>query len=370
MSRKLLSIPGFGYVTGPIQGAYRVKVKTEDGWRTVGTRKAKQAAEELLQQLWLTHKQGAITPSSKSATISEAALGYLADRETLHTLDGLTRGMLDIDRGAVRRITARWPHQRLRALGPDDVRAWWVSMQTEARSGTDPRPLTARTAEHYVKTLSRVYQWARFEKGWAAYDPCPPGLTAGAQEAKPGQELSPHQCAAIIEHTQPQHQPFTRFLTVTGARISEAAAMTVGAVDLEAGQCWIPTAKRRDRGKLTRRVRPIAISDPVMVAELALLTEGRDSTEPLFTGTRGGRVDPATYRARYWRPAVEAAGVGEAVPHWMRHTVATRLARGGLTSLELKEWMGWASIEMAELYVKAASTGHRRGADILASVSG
>ena len=32
MSRQLLSIPSFGYVTGPIQGQYRVKVKTETGW--------------------------------------------------------------------------------------------------------------------------------------------------------------------------------------------------------------------------------------------------------------------------------------------------------------------------------------------------
>ena len=145
--------------------------------------------------------------------------------------------------------------------------------------------------------------------------------------------------------------------------------MTVSAVHLDRGEVLIPTAKRRDRGKLTRRPRPIAISDPVMLAELELLTAGRAPGDPLFTGIRGGAVDPHTFRDRYWKPAARAAGVPEAVPHWLRHTVATRLARGGLTAFELKDWLGWSSIDQAETYVKAAQTGLRRGADLLSSVA-
>ena len=180
MSRQLLSIPSFGYVTGPIQGQYRVKVKTETGWRVIASRKLAEQAEELLQGLWLSHKQGALRPSSKSATIREAAEGYLRDRIDLRELEVLSAGMLAIDHSAVARITACWPHQKLRSLGPDDIRAWWIDLQTLPWALDNPRALTARSAEHYVKTLSRVYQWAQHEKGWTTHNPVPPKLTAGA----------------------------------------------------------------------------------------------------------------------------------------------------------------------------------------------
>lgn len=63
--------------------------------------------------------------------------------------------------------------------------------------------------------------------------------------------------------------------------------------------------------------------------------------------------------------------LSEAVLHTWRHTCATRLARGGMDLLSLKDWMGHSDIKItAERYVHLMVAHIHRGASILNTYSG
>ena len=277
--------------------------------------------------------------------------------------------MLAIDHSAVARITARWPHQKLRSLGPDDIRAWWIDLQTLPRALDNPRALTARSAEHYVKTLSRVYQWAQHEKGWTTHNPAPPKLTAGALGAKPGEELTEAEVSALIANCREHHQPLVRFLSVTGTRIGEACSMTVTAVHLDRGEV-LHTHSETERPRETDQTSQTNRNQRPCNAGRARDSHRGESLQddPLFTGIHGRSCRPSHIQGPLLEAAARAAGVPEAVPHWLEPCCSLP-GWGGLTAFELKDWLGWSSIDQAETYVKAAQTGLRRGADLLSSVA-
>jgi integrase len=54
---------------------------------------------------------------------------------------------------------------------------------------------------------------------------------------------------------------------------------------------------------------------------------------------------------RVVRTAAARAGLPGVTLYWLRHSVATELARQGLSSAQLQAAMGWTSIAMATRYV-------------------
>jgi site-specific recombinase XerD len=94
-------------------------------------------------------------------------------------------------------------------------------------------------------------------------------------------------------------------------------------------------------------------------AELGTRTDG-----PLFLNRRGNRVSADVWRRRTWNPTVEALGIPEATPHWLRHSLATLLAQHGMSAYDLRTHFGWETSRIADRYVKKGQ-GVRRIADTL-----
>ena len=98
----------------------------------------------------------------------------------------------------------------------------------------------------------------------------------------------------------------------------------------------------------SHRARTIAITDkikPVIVRRCKEIKEGR-----LFP------YDNMWIRTR-WDRVREFMGLSDDeqfVPHMLRHTCATRLARGGTSLRVVKEWMGHASIQTTMRYAHFA----------------
>lgn len=156
--------------------------------------------------------------------------------------------------------------------------------------------------------------------------------------------LTPDQLARLLSEIPDQWRPFFDLLASTGLRISEAIALRIMDVDLDAEQPQIHVRRAIVAGQLTgpksrhgRRSIPIS---PELAGRLAVLAGHRGETELLFVGSQGATLRPGNLRYRVMIPAAERAGVPWARCHTLRHTCAALLIDGGASSLRLQRWMG------------------------------
>lgn len=73
---------------------------------------------------------------------------------------------------------------------------------------------------------------------------------------------------------------------------------------------------------------------------------------------------------RQWQVLKEAMGLENDngfIVHALRHTCATRLGEAGKSALFIKEWMGWSSIMMAQVYVHLNIDSLRSGVEALSN---
>lgn len=145
------------------------------------------------------------------------------------------------------------------------------------------------------------------------------------------------------------------FLYNTGARATEAAQALIGDLDL-------PQVPGRDpssvvihgKGNKTRRC-PLWSQT---ASELASLTNGRGSAEPVFLN-RCGRpmtrfgihtlVERHADRAAAHAPSLRKKRVS---PHVIRHTTATHLLRAGVDINTIRAWLGHVSLTTTNVYAE------------------
>jgi integrase len=134
-------------------------------------------------------------------------------------------------------------------------------------------------------------------------------------------------------------RPVVVFALETAARRGEILSLTWGAIDLNKR-----TAKVS--GKTGRRVIPLS---PVAVNLLKCLARNLDRQSPVFPVT----VDALKHA---FVRAVNRAGLYNFTFHDLRHDALTRLARLGLSVLELRAISGHTTANMLQRYVKIEAT--------------
>jgi integrase/recombinase XerD len=133
-----------------------------------------------------------------------------------------------------------------------------------------------------------------------------------------------------------------------GLRASEATALEVSDVDLEAGIL-------RARGKGSKE-RLVPIGTTAGAALTAYLRRGRpklagDRLEPrLFLNHRGGGLTRQGLYKIVQRHARSAGLASKMSPHTLRHTFATHLLAGGCDLRSLQEMLGHADVATTQLY--------------------
>ncbi len=151
-------------------------------------------------------------------------------------------------------------------------------------------------------------------------------------------------------------------LSVAGMRISELSGLNVGDVIPIANGSWGIHIERRVRGSSIGRtksddgVRPVPIPSDLAerLREHISQAPSRDQEAPLFRGTRGGRMNPAVFRAEFDR-AKEVAACAErsestaamiraVTPHGFRHSAARRWRLAGFSMEEISRMLGHADI--------------------------
>ncbi len=123
-----------------------------------------------------------------------------------------------------------------------------------------------------------------------------------------------------------------RLLRDTGLRIGEFAAMDRRDARFALEQRWIFIPAEHRKGKADRRkdhelpIGKAALESIERLLAIALEMGGSDEPGAPLVLSRQGRMSIRSYQDRYahWS---EAAGIGHASPHWMRHTRAMNLMR-------------------------------------------
>ncbi len=128
-----------------------------------------------------------------------------------------------------------------------------------------------------------------------------------------------------------------------GLRISEALALSIG--DWSASPLLV-----RGKGGKERLAPVLPVVREAVAGWLRHHPTPSDPAAPLFTGVRGGRLDPAVAQRdlRTWR---RLAGLPEhATPHALRHSFATHLLAGGADLRSIQELLGHASLSTTQRY--------------------
>ncbi len=144
---------------------------------------------------------------------------------------------------------------------------------------------------------------------------------------------------------------FVGFLWGTGARVSEALAVTPSDLDVEHNAVKLPTLKRRRKdgsGRLRRAARVIPIGGRAMSAVLACIV--RNATKPHDPIWPWGRQ----HAWRLVREALARAGVerGRATPHAIRHGHAVHAIRHGVALNLIQRQLGHSSIVTTAIYLR------------------
>jgi len=183
-----------------------------------------------------------------------------------------------------------------------------------------------------------------------------PGTSSGGSTLGTGERGRPSRDASAgaglsDEMKQRQERALVEVLYGAGLRISEATGLDVADIERDGDSALVRV--RQGKGRKDRIVplgRPAvqALDSYLAVRERWLVCLGR-STDAVFVGTRGERLDPRVFRRQLAR-RTGRAGVRRISPHALRHSFATHLLGEGADLRAIQDMLGHASLRTTERY--------------------
>ncbi|MGI8336151.1 site-specific tyrosine recombinase XerD [Actinomadura scrupuli] len=293
---------------------------------------------------------GGVTPAgSPAAALDSAVRGYL---DHLAVDRGLAENTLSSYRRDLRRyaaVLAERGRQFIGQAGEDDVLAFLSGL----REGDQRHPpLSAGSAARAVVAVRGLHRFA-LREGLATADPARE-VKAPAPPRRPPKAISTGDVERLLAAAGPEDTPrglrdraLLELLYGSGARISEAVGLDIGALDLGGGLARVPGKGGRTRmvpiGGHARR----AVEAYLARARPELARAGRGGPA-LFLNARGGRLS----RQGAWmvlRAAAGRAGLRDVSPHTLRHSFATHLLDGGADVRVVQELLGHASVTTTQV---------------------
>ena len=142
-------------------------------------------------------------------------------------------------------------------------------------------------------------------------------------------------------------------LYASGARVSELCGLDFDSIDYER-----QTIRVLGKGN---KERTIPIGNPAMKALTAWVKDGRPhvatniSTNAVFLGARGKRIDQRTVRTVVYEALSALEGFERMGPHALRHSAATHLLEGGADLRTVQEILGHASLATTQIYTHVST---------------
>ena len=291
-----------------------------------------------------------LLPAAAAASVTREQVRTLA-QQVAHHIDHLT-GVEDGTRRKYRKIAAGridpTPLGRMLIgdITRDDV-SRWVNSQ-------DGAPKTIKNAAHGV--LSPALDSA-VRDGLIAANPAK-GVALPKRDQDAGEHvyLEPDELATLLHLMKPHWRPFTLFLVGTGVRFSEAAALTVGDLNLRGREARIRQAWKDTSGgpavlgpPKTRMSRRTVAIPAELVPGLLEHVDELPRTCWVFANTRGNPIRNGVFHESAWQPIMDdfeqATGKRPRV-HDLRHTYASWAIRSGTALPVIQRQMGHESISV------------------------
>lgn len=142
-----------------------------------------------------------------------------------------------------------------------------------------------------------------------------------------------------------------------GLRVGELAGLEVGAIDLARGSLTFYREK-------VHTTQTHQLSRDALAAAAAYMAADAPASGPLLRGSRKNGELWGTMSTRAIRERVailgERIGISGLSPHDLRHTWATRAARGKSDPFALRDAGGWSSLAMPSRYVESSQMANER----------
>lgn len=248
--------------------------------------------------------------------------------------------------------------KRVAAIDRTMVRRYFARLAACVQGGE----LTGGTVHKIHTCMSSIMRYAA-DESWTSANPC--SRVRDMPSSKPSRKaafLTRDEIDALTAAIDPRYQLLVLFAAFTGLRQSEIFALRRRHIDERHGRVHVeeaitewrkvadePTAPREPvfgdtKSGKGRTVGLEAALRAALTDHLASLPGGPDAL--VFTKDDGGPIRDTSWRRNFWKPAVEEALPGRDITfHHLRHTCASMLIDSGANPLEIKNWMGHASIQ-------------------------
>jgi integrase len=226
------------------------------------------------------------------------------------------------------------------AVRPGDV-ATWVS-QLRAR------PLSPATVRKAAQLLGAVLEVAVRDQ--RILENPARNLKLPKVEAPDLRTLTPAEIVHLADTIDARYRALVIVACHTGLRMGELCALVAGDVDLLRRRITV-TRNVVEVGTLHhgnvktaagRRVVPLSAAAVEALTPLVGGAGHRDDL--LFTAPTGGYIRLSQWRARFWAPAVAAAGLEGFRCHDMRHTAVSLWMAAGIDPKAIAAWAGHRSV--------------------------
>ena len=236
---------------------------------------------------------------------------------------------------------------KAKAVTRNDMRAWIKWMEARGKA--------PKTISNVFGLISSAFINAA-DDGLVTLNPCNRVHLPKKHEAGDDGEMTPADFLAIREKMDPHFIPFLDFLLGSGARFSEARALTAEdfQLDIEHPTVRINKAyKQAEDGtwylggpKTTKGKRTITLAPPIVAAVRPLVEAAGDGR--VFRMKRGGEMTPQAFYNRAWEKPRRLAGLASKVTvHSIRHLhAASMLGTGKMDIYDLSRRMGHEDITM------------------------
>jgi integrase len=342
--------------TGKPVARYELKVdagvNAETGQRQQVRRRYRTETEAKAALAEITDKANTrMFVARKTLTVEQVCANYLAGR---HGLRASSRSKLDYDLAPLRERHGQLPVQQLTKYHVDELVAALVAGGTTTAKGRIRRPWGPDAVNKVVQSIAMVLTDAQQQglivRNVAEHvDPVP----RRHRDVDTYTEAEVQQLLAAIADDRLAH---AWELALSGLRRGEIAGLRWADVGLDANTLRVAnnrvaagskTVENDPKSDTSRRTLPLP-NRLVMVLKAA---RKRQAAERLALGGAGGSWDYVVCNeagqpyspgvlSRYWREAVEAAGLRHIKLHAARHTCATLMHLQGVPVAVIAAWIG------------------------------
>jgi integrase len=166
----------------------------------------------------------------------------------------------------------------------------------------------------------------------------------------------------VDELRDPVHKAIVIVLAYTGLRPEELLPLERGDIDRKNGLLHVRrvyvNGGMRATGKTDNSLRAVPL--PRRAIEAIDAMPARLGSRLLFPAKGGGIVNWGTWRRRFWKPALEAAGLEYRRPYALRHSYATWSIAAGTPLFELADCMGTSVLMLDQVYGHLTTDAHDR----------